>query len=204
MDGANTLGVLERNPWVARRKLDVTEYHRMGAAGILTEEDRVELIEGEIVAMVPIGSDHSSTVARLTRLFVRAAGDRAVVWPQNPVRLSVHSEPQPDVVLLRPREDDYEGRTPGPEDVLLLVEVSGSSLRYDRGVKLPLYAQHGIREVWIVDLAGRAVEVHRDPAGEGYARTTRAVAGEVLEPAALPGLRLAVSDVLRSAPPPGP
>ncbi len=168
MDGANTLGVLERNPWVARRKLDVTEYHRMGAAGILTEEDRVELIEGEIVAMVPIGSDHSSAVARLTRLFVRAAGDRAVVWPQNPVRLSAHSEPQPDVVLLRPREDDYEGRPPSPEDVLLLIEVADSSLRFDRLVKLPLYARHRIPEVWLVDVTTDTMLVSREPTPSGY------------------------------------
>jgi hypothetical protein len=120
-----------------------------------------------------------------------------MVTVQNPLRLSDHSEPQPDFMLLKPRADFYRGRHPLPEDVLLLVEVSNSSLRYDREVKLPLYARHGIPEVWIVDVAARAVEVHRRPAGEGYAEALRvAPPGGVLEPSALAGLRLPVADIL--------
>jgi hypothetical protein len=198
MDGDRaSTGLLERNPWVTRRKFDVAEYYRLAEAGILHEDDRVELIEGEIVAMVPIGSDHSGTVNGLNYALMRAAGDRAMVTVQNPLRLSDHSEPQPDFMLLKPRADFYRGRHPLPEDVLLLVEVSNSSLRYDREVKLPLYARHGIPEVWIVDVAARAVEVHRRPAGEGYAEALRvAPPGGVLEPSALPGLRLPVADIL--------
>ncbi len=198
MDGdrASTTGLLERNPWVTRRKFDVAEYYRLAEAGILHEDDRVELIEGEIVRMVPIGSEHGGAVNRLTYALIRAVGDRGVVTVQNPLRLSDLSEPQPDLLLARPRDDFYSARHPLPEDVLLLVEVSNSSLRYDREVKLPLYARHGIPEVWILDLAARAVEVHRRPAGEGYAEVSRAAPGDVIEPPSLPGLRVPVADIL--------
>jgi Uma2 family endonuclease len=189
-------GVLVSQPWVPRRKLDVVEYHRMAAAGILTEEDRVELIEGELIAMSPIGDRHAGTTLRLNRALFRAAGDRALVGVGHPIRLDRMSEPQPDFVLLAPRADDYTGGHPGPEDVLLAIEVSDSSLRFDRTIKLPLYGGHGIREYWIVDLVGRCVEVCRQPHPGGYASVTRAAPGEDLEPEALPGLRLRVSDIL--------
>jgi Uma2 family endonuclease len=128
------IGLLTQNPWVERRPLTVAEYHRMGEAGILTEDDRIELIEGELVAMSPIGSDHSGTVNTLNRLLVRAVGDRGVVAVQNPVVLDDRCEPQPDFSVLRPRADDYRGATPRPEDVLLIVEIANSSLNYDRAV----------------------------------------------------------------------
>jgi Uma2 family endonuclease len=187
---------LLHQPWITRWKLDVRDYHRMGEAGILTEDDRVELIEGELVAMSPIGSDHSGGVNALTWLLVQGAGSRAVVAPQNPVRLSDHSEPQPDFALLRPRADFYRSETPTPADVLLLIEVADSSLRFDRLVKLPLYARHGIREVWIVDLAGQAVELCRGPGPDGYARITRAGRGASIAPEAMPDLALRVDDIL--------
>ncbi len=166
--------VLARNPWVTRRPLTVSEYHRMGEAGILTEDDRVELIEGQIIAMAPIGSDHSGTVNGLARALILAIGDRGVVAVQNPIRLDDFNEPQPDFSVLRPREDDYRRSIPRPEDVLLVIEIANSSLRYDRRVKLPLYARHGIPEVWIVDLAGRQVEVFRRPVDEAYTEVSRA------------------------------
>jgi Uma2 family endonuclease len=193
---ATAAGLLAAHPWITRRKLDVAEYHRMAAAGILHEDDRVELIEGELVEMAPIGSPHSGTVNSLTRLLVRAAGDRAVVSVQNPVRLGDHSEPEPDFTLLRPRVDDYRLRTPVAADVLLLIEVADSSLRYDRTVKLPLYARHGIPEVWIVDVEHRSIEVHREPAGDGYATVSREGPGAVLEPVLLPGVVVPAADVL--------
>jgi Uma2 family endonuclease len=168
----------------------------MGEAGILTEDDRVELIEGELVAMSPIGSGHPGGVNALNHLLVRAARDRAVVAVQNPVRLSDHTEPQPDFAVLRPRPDFYRGKIPVAADVLLLVEVADSSLRFDRLVKLPLYARHGIAEVWIVDLAGQAVELCRDPRPEGYARIHRAGRGETIAPEAMPDLALRVDDIL--------
>jgi Uma2 family endonuclease len=193
---ATAAGLLAAHPWITRRKLDVAEYHRMAVAGILHEDDRVELIEGELVEMAPIGSPHSGTVNSLTRLLVRVAGDRAVVSVQNPIRLGDHSEPEPDFTLLRPRVDDYRLRTPVAADVLLLIEVADSSLRYDRTVKLPLYARHGVAEVWIVDLERRTVEVYREPAGDSYGAVSREEAGAVLEPALLPGVAIPVADVL--------
>ena len=195
MDGTPS-GLLARNPWVARRKIDVFEYHLMGEAGILGEDDRVELIEGELVAMAPIGSDHSGTVNALTELLILAVGRRGVVSPQNPVRLDNYSEPQPDFTVLKPRADRYRRAHPVPGDVLLVIEVAKSSFAYDRDVKLPLYARHGIPEVWIVDIEADAIHVARGPGAEGYAEMRRAVRGDILEPSALPGVRIAVSDVL--------
>ncbi len=168
----------------------------MLAGGILAEDDRVELINGEIIEMAPIGSRHAACVKRLNALFSRHIGDRAVIGVQDPVRLGDYSEPQPDLVLLRPRSDYYAGGHPGPEDILLLVEVAESSAEYDRQVKLPLYARHGVREAWLVDLAGEAVEVYREPAPAGYRDVRRAGRGETVSPGALPDLALAVDDIL--------
>jgi Uma2 family endonuclease len=151
-----------------RHRLTVAEYYRMAEAGILGEDDRVELIEGEIIDMPPIGTDHTSVVKRLNSIFARNVGVRAIVSVQDPIRLNPRSEPQPDIALLRYRADFYRHAHPGPEDVLLLVEVADSSLRYDREVKLPLYARHGIPEVWIVDLEHRRLEIYRRPAEETY------------------------------------
>ena len=190
------LDLLARNPWVTRRPLTVAEYHRMGEAGILTEDDRVELIEGQLIAMSPIGSDHSGTVNALNRLLVRAVGDHGVVGVQNPVRLDDYSEPQPDFSVMRPRADDYRRSIPRPADVLLIVEVAHSSLNYDRAIKQSLYARHGIPEFWIVNLPGDVVEVHRAPSGDAYTTVTRAGRGELLQPELLPSVVVAVSEVL--------
>ena len=174
---------------VIRRRFTVHDYYRMGEAGILHEDDRVELIEGEIVEIAPIGSRHLTCVNQLTRLLVRGVGDAAIVSVQNPVRLDEHTEPQPDLAVLRVR--DYRESLPMPEDVLLLIEVSDTTLAYDRGVKLPLYARAGIREVWIADLVGAT-----DPSGDGYQHVERARHEETLESVALPGLALRVNTVL--------
>ena len=182
------------HPWITRWKLDVHAYHRLGETGILGADDRVELIEGEVVAMSPIGAAHIGAVMALTRLLVLAAGDRVHVSPQGSVRLADDSEPQPDIALLRPRADQYRSGLPTPADILLLIEVSDSSLHFDRLVKLPLYARHNIPEVWIVDLAAGAVEVHRGPGPAGYATATLVGRGDRLEP--LPGAFLAVADIL--------
>lgn len=180
---------------VTRRRFTVDEYHRMGEAGILHEDDRVELIRGEIVQMTAIGSRHAACVARLNELFVRGVSGRAVVWPQNPVLLLPDSEPQPDVVLLR-RADFYASRRPEGNDVLLLVEVADTSLRYDRRVKLPLYAERGIREFWIVDLEGQCVDVYRQPTGEGYRQNSRITRGTPLSPETFPDIVLSIATIL--------
>ena len=195
MDQVET-GLLRSNPWVARRPLTVAEYHIMGEAGILHEGDRVELIEGELVAMSAIGSDHSGTVNTLNRLLVMAVGDRGVVAVQNPVVLDDRSEPQPDFSVLKPRSDDYRRATPRAEDVVLIVEVASSSLNYDRAVKRPLYARRGIPELWIVNVAGQEVEVCRNPVGDQYEIVTRAGVGDVLEPSLLPGVSISVAALL--------
>ena len=189
-------GLLSRNPWVPRWALSVAEYHRMGEAGILTEDDRVELIEGELIAMTPIGSGHSGAVIAMTHLLVEAVGGRAFVSTQNPIRLDDHSEPQPDFAVLKPRADRYRSATPQPEDVVLLVEIADSSLAYDRAVKRPLYARHRIPELWIVDLAAGEVEVCRAPGKEDYGEVVRVGRDGMLGIAALPGVTIPAAAVL--------
>ena len=179
-----------------RRRFTVDEYHRMGQAGILGEDDRLELLEGEIVEMAPIGSRHQATVDRLTRLFSGRVADVVLVRVQGPVRLADDSEPQPDVTLLRLRDDFYGTAHPGPEDVLLLVEVSDTSAEYDREVKLPLYARHGIPEVWLVGLETGVVEVYRRPTAQGYQEFSRAGRGQALSAVAFTRLELTVDEVL--------
>lgn len=181
---------------VIRRRFTVDEYHRMGEAGILNEDDRVELIRGEIVQMSPIGVRHAACVARLNEVFISRLRGRAVLWPQNPLVILPDSEPQPDIILLRYRADFYAAALPGPDDVALLIEIADSSLRYDRRVKAPLYAEAGITEYWIVDLAGDAVEVYRDPAGGEFRATDRVGRGGMLRPRAFPDTSLPVGDLL--------
>ena len=188
--------ILDRQQAPARHRLDVGAYYKMAEAGILTQDDRVELIGGEIFDMTPIGSAHSGKTNRLNRLFARAAADGlALVSVQSPLRLDACNEPEPDMMLLRPREDDYQERHPGAADVLLLVELSESSLAYDRGTKLALYVRFGVPEVWIVDLRGGAVEVYREPTGDAYARKERLVSGS-LTPVLVPGVTLDVGALL--------
>jgi Uma2 family endonuclease len=179
---------------LTRWRFTVHDYHRMGEAGILHEDDRVELIEGELVEMAAIGTRHFSCVNRLTRLLVMNVGDEAVVSVQNPVRLNEFTEPQPDLTLIRPR--DYRVSLPEPEDVLLLIEVSDTTLAYDRGLKLQLYARAGIKEVWIVDLPAETIEQYTDASGDGYRHVEHKRRGQSLQPAALPNVTPAVDEVL--------
>ncbi|AEN73521.1 protein of unknown function DUF820 [Rhodothermus marinus SG0.5JP17-172] len=180
---------------VTRYRFTVEEFHRMGEAGIFGEDDRLELIEGELVRMSPVGSRHAACVARLMRLFVPLQ-ERAIVWVQNPLRLGEQTEVYPDVSLLRWRVDYYASGHPGPEAVLLVVEVSETSLAYDREVKVPLYARAGVPEVWVVDVEGRVLWVHRMPEGEAYREVWRLEAGEEVAPETFPEHRLRVQDIL--------
>jgi Uma2 family endonuclease len=189
--------LLAANPWVTRRPITVTEYHRMGEVGILGERDRVELIEGELVAMSPIGSYHHGTVNNLNHSLVYAVGDRAVVSVQGPVRLDDFNEPEPDFVLLRPRPDFYRDAHPGPADVLLLIEVADTSLNYDRAVTRALYARHAIPEFWIVNLNAGEVEACREPNADGYASVARFGRDGAVEPALLPGVRIQLASLFR-------
>ncbi len=179
-----------------RRTFTVDEYHQMIDAGVLTEDDRVELLEGEIVKMTAMGSPHAGCVDRLNRLFNRRVGDEAIVRIQSPIQLSEISEPEPDVALLRPRPDFYAESHPEPGEVLLVVEVAETSVRYDRDTKIPAYGRAGIAEAWLVDLAGEVIEVYTDPSAHGYRKTRRLWRGDSLAPQAFPGLKVAVDDVL--------
>ena len=160
---------------VTRRRFTADEYGQMLRSGILGEDDRVELVDGEIVELRPIGSAHAAQVKRLATLLHRVAADYAIVSVQDPIHLDERSEPQPDLALLRFRDDFYAARHPTPADVLLIVEVSDSSVAYNREVKLPLYAQSGISEVWLIDQAAPGVlEVHTGPSVAGYSHVRRA------------------------------
>lgn len=181
-------------PGTRRRAWTVEEYHRMREAGILGEHDRVELLDGEVVAKVPIGSRHAGCVKRLNRTFVRLAGDRYVIGVQDPVVLD-RSEPEPDVAVLRWRDDLYATAHPRAADVVLLVEVADTSAAEDRRRKLPLYARAGIAEVWLVDLDADAVLRHREPSPDGY-RAVDVVRDGALAPDGAPDLAVAVADVL--------
>jgi Uma2 family endonuclease len=171
-----------------RHRLTVDDYYRMAEVGILDPEARVELIDGEIIDMAPPGSPHAATVLYLTQILVRAVGDRALVLAQNPVRLSKYSEPQPDLALLRPRDDFYRERHPQPDDVLLIVEIAATSLRFDRETKLPLYARHGIPEMWLVDLGSRRLMRHRAPRNGSYTLVDEPDVQTPLEVGALSGV----------------
>ena len=187
-----------------RRRFTLDEYHRMGEAGILGEDDRVELIEGEIVEMTPIGSRHASTVARIHHFFSVRLGDRAVVWGQNPLLLAaLISEPQPDVVLLAARTDFYASALPEPAAARLLIEVADSSLLYDRRTKLPLYARAGVLEVWLVNLEASRLDVYRSPGTGGYATVWSPRSDERFSPVAFPDINLTLADLLGHPAPDG-
>ena len=179
-----------------RHRFTVEDYHRMGQAGILAEKDRVELVDGEIVQMTPIGSPHAGTTTFLHGWLSPRLGARAIVREQNPVVLAPHSELQPDLAAVRPRSDHYRQGHPRPADVLFLIEVSDTTGDYDRTVKLPLYARAGIQEVWIVDLAAACVEIYLGPGVSGYERMERFTRGQSIAPQAFPDLRLSVDDIL--------
>jgi Uma2 family endonuclease len=181
---------------ITRRRFTVEEYHRMGEAGILHEDDRIELIEGDIIQMPPIGGGHVGGVNRLTAVFTGRLGSRVVVSVQNPVRLSSGSEPEPDLALLRPKADFYASGVPQASDVLLLIEVADSSLAFDRDVKVPLYAAAGIPEVWLLDLANGRLRVFRDPEGGEYRHTAILARGEAVTPQAFPDLTLTIAELL--------
>jgi len=188
--------VVERPEAPARHRLDVGAYYRMAEAGILSHPQRVELIDGDIFDMNPIGSRHAAVTRRLERQFARAVADGiALVSVQNPLRLDAYNEPQPDFVALSPRPDGYAAFHPGAADALLLIEVSDSSLDHDRKTKLALYARFGVPEVWIVDLSGSAIEVYRDPAEGRYRSFSRMVQG-ALTPARIPEVMIDVAALL--------
>ncbi|MDQ6909343.1 MAG: Uma2 family endonuclease [Actinomycetota bacterium] len=182
-------------PAPAPYRFTVEEYYRLAEVGFFHEDSRVELLEGEIVQMAPIANQHAQCVRRLTTFFSDQLRSRVVVSVQNPVRLSDDSEPEPDVVLLNFRPEDYAAH-PSPADVVLLVEVSDTTVAWDRSRKVPLYARAAIQEVWLVDLVAGAVEVYRQPDGETFG-DVRVVGPEGrVAPATFPGAEISVGDLL--------
>jgi Uma2 family endonuclease len=180
---------------VSRRLFTSAEYHAMTEAGILSEDERVELIAGEIVRMAPIGSRHAGCVKRLNRRLSQL-GERALVSVQDPIALGPSQEPEPDLAILRPREDDYSRSHPTPADVFLVIEVADFSLEYDRDVKVPLYAQAGIPEAWLVNLNQRVIVVYRNPSEKGYREIGIVHPDDRLSPRAFPDFELSVEAIL--------
>jgi Uma2 family endonuclease len=179
-----------------RHRFTVDEYYAMAEAGILNEDDRVELIEGEIIEMSPINAPHAGHVKRLIRLFTKRLGDKMLLDVQNPVRLGDYSEPQPDIALLKPRADDYTKSHPKPADVKLLVEVSDSTVDYDRDVKAPLYARAKISEMWLANLPEKRLEVFRDPSPKGYKTRQLLEHTDTISPLAFPEVTFRVSEIV--------
>ncbi len=171
-----------------RHRLTVADYYRMAEVGILAPDAPVELIDGDIIDMAPPGSLHAATVDRLNDALARAVDDRASVRVQNPVRLSDLSEPQPDLAILRRREDFYSEHHPRSADVLLIIEVADTSLRFDRDTKVSLYALHGIPEMWLVDLRGRRLVRHRTPQQGSYTLVDEPDLSAELDVSALSGV----------------
>jgi Uma2 family endonuclease len=182
---------------LAQHRFNVEEYHRMAETGVLRPDARVELLDGRIIDMSPIAPFHGGLVKRLSRLFTLKAKGRWTVSIQDPLRLDDHSEPEPDVMLLKPAPDDYTSRHPQPDDVFLLIEVSDTTLDHDHTEKLPAYGRAGVVEVWIVNLQDSTFEVYRKPHFTGYGSKTVLHKGEQVKPLAFPDVLVDVAELLK-------
>jgi len=183
--------------------ITTTQYHDLARQGVLTPDDRVELIHGKIVRMSPIGIRHAACVDDISWALSRSLDSvanrsrkRVRIRVQGPVRLDDYSEPEPDITVLRPRNDGYRKQSAGPGDVLLLVAVSDTSRAHDRDIKLPTYAAAGIPEVWLVDVAARRVDIYSEPSGDGYLRCRSVYDGDIIRPELLPGVEVSTSDFI--------
>lgn len=181
---------------IAKKLFTVYDYHKMVDAGILGEDDRVELIRGEIVQMSPIGPPHNGTIHRAIRSLTTNVGERAILGVQGSIRLDEYDEPQPDLYLLRPKEDFYTSRHAGPADILLIIEVADSSLDYDRTTKMHLYAETGVPEYWISDLQNDCIIIYSDPGNAAYRNVQQFCRGEKLTPKLLPDCSIPVESLL--------
>ena len=179
-----------------RYRFSVEDYHRMADSGILATDDRLELINGEIISMSPIGSRHIAVVNHLTQYLVSMCKAKALVQVQNPILLGDHSEPEPDLSVVKPRDDYYASGLPTASDTLLVIEVADATLEYDRQIKLPLYARHSIAEAWLVDLVTNRVEVHRQPTREGYEQMQRFEGDQVVVSQSFEEIQLTADSIL--------
>jgi Uma2 family endonuclease len=193
------MGAIESPVQLQRHRVTVENYHLMAEVGILAPDARVELIDGEVIDMAPMKSRHAWVVSELYERLTEQAAKQFNFRSQTPLHLSPHSEPEPDLMVLRRREDGYKASHPEASDVLLLIEVSDTTLGYDLRVKLPLYARHGVPEVWIVDLENHRLRVFRKPVDDDYTEAWAldgTEAAEALAPAAAPGLTIQLSGLL--------
>ncbi len=181
---------------IKKHLTDISEWRKLGEAGIFPPDSRVELINGEIIEMSPIGSNHAGHINRLSQVFASLIPGQAMFSAQNPLQLSNFSEPEPDLMLLLPREDFYADQHPQAADVLLLIEVADSSLEYDQGFKLQLYARHNIPEYWVLNLNDQCLQVFRKPHGDNYEEKTTLRRGDSVSPSQLQNITLALSDIL--------
>jgi Uma2 family endonuclease len=181
---------------VTKKLFTVQEYHRMARAGILQEDDRLELIDGEVIEMSPIGHRHFVSVTRASSYFMRSFGDKGIVSVQGPLRLNARTELQPDVVVLSPRADFYASKIPNPSDVLLVVEVSDTTLAMDQKIKLPRSAAAGISEYWIADLKHDVFYIYRNPKAERYVTVQTFGPGSSVSPIAFSEISFSVDDLL--------
>ena len=181
---------------LAVHRFTADQFHRMGEAGVFHEGDRVELIDGQIVEMTPIGPRHAGCVKELAGLLYRATGGRVVLSVQDPLVLGTHQAPEPDVAVLERRPGGYRTRHPGPDDVLLVIEVADTSVEYDRSTKIPRYARAGVPEAWLVNLPAEVIEVYRGPVGGRYTGTNTVSRGATIQPLELPGVELTVDEIL--------
>jgi Uma2 family endonuclease len=182
---------------VLRKKFTVGQYHQMIESGILTDRDHVELLNGEILEMSPVGRRHAACVDRLTELLILRLTSRAIVRTQNPIRLSNDSEPQPDIAILRRRDDFYATGHPQPADIFLVIEVADTTIEFDREIKIPTYAQQGIPVVWLVDLNAEVVEVFQEPRDQGYRNKQRFQSGQTLTIPNFSEIQIGVDQILR-------
>lgn len=179
-----------------RHRFTVAEYDQMGRTGVLRADERYELLDGEIVMMSPTGPRHAGQVDRLTQLLTSQLGNATIVRVQNPLVVGPHSEPEPDLAVLRKRSDFYTMSHPQGDDTLLVIEVADTSLAKDRDIKTPLYAAGRVPEVWVVDVDTATIDVHRKPAATGYTDVTTAGRGDTLTPDLLDGVTLTVDEIL--------
>jgi Uma2 family endonuclease len=186
-------------PVQTQHRFSVEDYYRMAEAGVLKPGARVELLDGKIIDRSPIGPFHGGLVKRLIRLFGKLANGRWTLSAQDPLRLDEHSEPEPDLMLLRPSTDDYTSAHPQPEDVFLLIEVSDTTLDYGRGEKLPAYGRAGVFEVWILNLPAKTIEVYREPHFTGYGVNKILRVGDKASPLAFPDVTIDVEELLKTA-----
>lgn len=181
-------------------RFTVDEYYRMADVNILKEDDRVELLDGQLMVKEPPGPPHVAHVTLLGQMFVRLLGDRAIVSTQNPFRIDELNHPEPDIAVVKPRDDYYSTAHPGPEDALLLIEIAWSSAPGDRKIKAPLYARAGIPDFWLIDIPNQTLEVYRDPSPDGYRRFERLGREDAVAPLAFQDVEISVGDIVRPIP----